>query len=221
MQELTVRSESIQRIYSYYLEHTLIVNRRYQRKLVWSIEEKASFIDSIIKSYPVPLILLAESKDGERTILEIIDGMQRLNAITAFIENEFSVEEGYFDLEAIAETKLLKDQNILVQKNPIMDRKICAEIASYVLPMSTYKSASEKEIDEVFRRINANGKHLSRQEIRQAGALSIFADLIRQISSEIRGDVSLRNRIALNNMKEISITSRDLMYGPLSRFSTN
>ena len=102
-----------------------------------------------------------------------------------------------------------------------MDRKICAEIASYVLPMSTYKSASEKEIDEVFRRINANGKHLSRQEIRQAGALSIFADLIRQISSEIRGDVSLRNRIALNNMKEISITSRDLMYGPLSRFSTN
>lgn len=213
MQELTVRSESIQRIYSYYLEHTLIVNRRYQRKLVWSIEEKASFIDSIIKSYPVPLILLAESKDGERTILEIIDGMQRLNAITAFIENEFSVEEGYFDLEAIAETKLLKDQNILVQKNPIMDRKICAEIASYVLPMSTYKSASEKEIDEVFRRINANGKHLSRQEIRQAGALSIFADLIRQISSEIRGDVSLRNRIALNNMKEISITSRDLMYG--------
>lgn len=189
------------------------MNRRYQRKLVWSIEEKASFIDSIIKSYPVPLILLAESKDGERTILEIIDGMQRLNAITAFIENEFSVEEGYFDLEAIAETKLLKDQNILVQKNPIMDRKICAEIASYVLPMSTYKSASEKEIDEVFRRINANGKHLSRQEIRQAGALSIFADLIRQISSEIRGDVSLRNRIALNNMKEISITSRDLMYG--------
>ena len=159
MQELTVRSESIQRIYNYYLEETLIVNRRYQRKLVWSIEEKAAFIDSIIKSYPVPLILLAESKDGEKTIFEIIDGMQRLNAITAFIENEFSVEGGYFDLEAIAETKLLKDQNLLLQKEPIMDRKVCAEIASYVLPMSTYKSASEKEIDEVFRRINANGKH--------------------------------------------------------------
>lgn len=103
MQELTVRSESVQRIYNYYLEHTLIVNRRYQRKLVWSIEEKASFIDSIINSYPVPLILLAESKNEDKLILEIIDGMQRLNAITAFIENEFAVGGKYFDLEAMAE----------------------------------------------------------------------------------------------------------------------
>jgi len=213
MQELTVRSESIQRIYNYYLENTLIVNRRYQRKLVWSIEEKAAFIDSIIKSYPVPLILLAESNDDRRTMFEIIDGMQRLNAITAFIENEFSVNGEYFNLEAMAETKLQKDHGQLVQKEPVLDRKVCAEIVAYVFPMSTYKGASESEIDEVFRRINANGKHLSRQEIRQAGALSNFADLVRQISSEIRGDTSLNNRVALNNMKKISITSKDLPYG--------
>ena len=59
MQELTIRSESIQRIYGFYIEKKLIVNRRYQGKLVWSIEEKQDFIDSIIKEYPVPLILFA------------------------------------------------------------------------------------------------------------------------------------------------------------------
>lgn len=213
MQELTVRSESIQRIYNYYLENTLIVNRRYQRKLVWSIEEKASFIDSIIKSYPVPLILLAESNDDSGRIFEIIDGMQRINAVTAFVENEFAVNGAYFNLETMAETKLQKDSGQLVQKEPMLDRKICAEFVSYVFPMSTYKGASESEIDEVFRRINANGKHLSRQEIRQAGALSNFADIVRQISSEIRGDTSLSNRVELNNMKKISITSKDLPYG--------
>lgn len=213
MQELTVRSESIQRIYNYYLENTLIVNRRYQRKLVWSIEEKASFIDSIIKSYPVPLILLAESNDDSGRIFEIIDGMQRINAVTAFVENEFAVNRAYFNLETMAETKLQKDSGQLVQKKPMLDRKICAEFVSYVFPMSTYKGASESEIDEVFRRINANGKHLSRQEIRQAGALSSFADIVRQISSEIRGDTSLSNRVELNNMKKISITSKDLPYG--------
>lgn len=213
MQELTVRSESIQRIYNYYLENTLIVNRKYQRKLVWSIEEKASFIDSIIKSYPVPLILLAESNDDSGRIFEIIDGMQRINAVTAFVENEFAVNGAYFNLETMAETKLQKDSGQLVQKEPMLDRKICAEFVSYVFPMSTYKGASESEIDEVFRRINANGKHLSRQEIRQAGALSNFADIVRQISSEIRGDTSLSNRVELNNMKKISITSKDLPYG--------
>ena len=181
--------------------------------MVWSIEEKASFIDSIIKSYPVPLILLAESNDDSGRIFEIIDGMQRINAVTAFVENEFAVNGAYFNLETMAETKLQKDSGKLVQKEPMLDRKICAEFVSYVFPMSTYKGASESEIDEVFRRINANGKHLSRQEIRQAGALSNFADIVRQISSEIRGDTSLSNRVELNNMKKISITSKDLPYG--------
>lgn len=213
MKDLTVRSESIQRIYGYYLEQKLVVNRRYQRKLVWSVEEKASFIDSIRRSYPIPLILLAESKGYSGDVLEIIDGMQRLNAVTSFIENEFAVNGKYFDLETMAETKLLKDEGKLHQKVPALDRKECAEIAAYVLPMSTYKGASEDEIDEVFRRINANGKHLSKQEIRQAGAISLFADLVRVISSEIRGDVSLNSRLNLNNMREISITSRELSYG--------
>ncbi|MEE1257303.1 MAG: DUF262 domain-containing protein [Lachnospiraceae bacterium] len=213
MQDLTVRSESVQRIYGYYLEQQLVVNRRYQRKLVWSVEEKASFIDSIRKNYPVPLILLAESKGIEGDVLEIIDGMQRLNSITSFIENEFSVDGYYFDLETMAETKLMKDEGVLIQQEPLLGRKECAEITSYVLPMSTYKGASEAEIDEVFRRINANGKHLSKQEIRQAGALSLFAELVRVISSEIRGDVSLNSRLVLNNMREISITSKELNYG--------
>lgn len=117
MQELTIRSESIQRLYSFYREKRLLVNRRYQRKLVWTIEEKEAFIDSILKEYPVPLILFAEEKDGEESIFEIIDGMQRLNAIVSFVENEFSVNGNYFDLEAMAETKLLKDTLEIKQKN--------------------------------------------------------------------------------------------------------
>ena len=121
MQDLLVRSESIQRIYGYYLEQRLVVNRRYQRKLVWAVEEKEAFIDSIKKNYPVPLILLAESVNEQgNDILEIIDGMQRLNAITSFIENEYSLEGYYFDLETMAETKLLKDEKVLQQKEPIL-----------------------------------------------------------------------------------------------------
>ena len=137
------------------------MNRRYQRKLVWSIEEKASFIDSIIKSYPVPLILLAESNDDSGRIFEIIDGMQRINAVTAFVENEFAVNGAYFNLETMAETKLQKDSGQLVQKEPMLDRKICAEFVSYVFPMSTYKGASE----ELMQMVNIyQDKKLGKQE---------------------------------------------------------
>ena len=214
MQELTIRSESIQRIYGFYIEKKLIVNRRYQRKLVWSIEEKQDFIDSILKEYPVPLILFAEDNNNEEPVFEIIDGMQRLNAIVSFIENEFCVNEGFFDLEAMAESKLLKDTHKIKQKEPILDRKKCVDkIASYVLPISTYRSSRGETIDDVFRRINSNGRHLSRQEIRQAGTISSFAELVRKLSSEIRGDVTLNDRLYLNDMNKISITSRDLNYG--------
>jgi uncharacterized protein with ParB-like and HNH nuclease domain len=58
--DLSIRGEAVQRAYNYYINGRLIVNRRYQRKLVWSIEEKRNFIDSLIKGFPVPLILLAE-----------------------------------------------------------------------------------------------------------------------------------------------------------------
>lgn len=214
MQELVIRSESVQRLYGFYREKRLVVNRRYQRKLVWSVDEKAAFIDSIMKEYPVPLFLFAEYANRGESTLEIIDGMQRLNAIVSFIENEFPVNGYYFDLEATAETKLMKDQGILIQKEPVLDRRLCAEnIAAYVLPISSYRSSNEDTIDEVFRRINANGKHLSRQEIRQAGAISSFAEAVRKIASEIRGDVSLDNRLLLNDMQKISITSRELSYG--------
>ena len=91
------------------------MNRRYQRKLVWTIEEKKAFIDSILQGFPVPIILLAESEREKLPVFEIIDGMQRLNAITSFIEGEFDIEERYFDLETMVESKSRFDQDLLKQ----------------------------------------------------------------------------------------------------------
>lgn len=213
MQDLTVRSENLQRIYGYYTSNKFLVNRRYQRKLIWTIEEKSAFINSIMNGYPVPLILLAEVNYDNTSVYEIIDGMQRLNAIVSFIEGEFSVEGEYFDLESMAETKLMFDNGKLEQCEPKMSREKCTNIASYVLPLSIYKMENESQIDEIFRRINSNGKHLSKQEIRQAGAISSFAEIVREISSEIRGDTSLKETLLLNNMNKISITNRELKYG--------
>lgn len=60
MQDLIIRDDSIQTAYSMYVNNRLVVNRRYQRKLVWSIEEKQAFIDSIVRGFPVPMFLFAE-----------------------------------------------------------------------------------------------------------------------------------------------------------------
>lgn len=211
--ELSIRGENVQRIYDYYVSKKLLSNRKYQRKLVWSIEEKQAFIDSIINGFPVPLILLAEVPYKDINRYEIIDGMQRLNAIVSFIEGDFAINGKYFDLETMVESKLLLDNGELKQREPKLNRDYCKNIASYLLPLSIYRYDGLDKIDEIFRRINSNGRHLSKQELRTAGAIGKFAKIVRTISYKIRGDVSASDILYLNNMKEISITNKELKYG--------
>lgn len=210
---LSIKGESIQSLYSSYLKENYLVNRRYQRKLVWTIEEKSSFIDSIVNGYPVPLVLLAEVTTEKGRKLEIIDGMQRMNAIMAFIDQEFDLDGKYFNLDTMADTKLLKDNGDIAQKGTPLDQKLCAEIVGYQIPLSIYQESGDSHIDEVFRRLNSGGRHLSKQELRQAGVISKFASIVRKLASNIRGDSSASEILDLNAMKNISITNRNLEYG--------
>lgn len=136
-----------------------------------------------------------------------------MNAISAFIEGEFDVDGKYFDLEAMAETKLLFDQQKLEQRTPKLERETCVKIVGYSLPLTVYPAADDSQVDEIFRRINAYGKHLSRQELRVAGVTSTFAQLVRNLAARIRGDVSAQDKLFLGAMKKISITSKELPYG--------
>src|SRR5436853_5907307 len=120
--DLSVRSESVQRLYNLYLADRFEVNRRYQRKLVWSVEEKERLIDSLVRDLPIPLFLVAEvGPEGERAF-ELIDGLQRMNAIFSFLENEFPLHGNYFDLETLADTKLRSDKGEFTQRLPKLSR---------------------------------------------------------------------------------------------------
>ena len=52
----------VQTIYNWYRNGQIIVNRRYQRKLVWTLLEKQKLIDSILQEYPIPLVLFAKAR---------------------------------------------------------------------------------------------------------------------------------------------------------------
>jgi uncharacterized protein with ParB-like and HNH nuclease domain len=106
---------SIQEAYRLYRQGGFFVNRKYQRKLVWTEEEKARLIDSVLQNYPIPLILLAEKLDEDGTEkYEIIDGIQRLNAIFAYIENKFPTENGaYFDINESTRARQLADEGVI------------------------------------------------------------------------------------------------------------
>lgn len=211
--DLTVRGEAVERVYGNFSERRYVVNRRYQRKLIWTLSEKRAFIDSVIHGYPVPIILLAENTKTSDNLLEIIDGMQRMDAIFSFIENRFDVDGKFFDLNTMATTKSALDSKTIVQKEPVLDRATCVKVASYLLPLSIYEFTDDTAVDTVFRRINSGGRQLSRQEIRSAGSANFFATVVRRASAKVRGDDSHSDVLRLNEMQNISITNRELDYG--------
>ncbi|MDQ6948122.1 MAG: ATP-binding protein [Actinomycetota bacterium] len=119
----------------------------------------------------------------------------------------------YFDLEALADTKLRKDKGDLVQKMPVLDRQLSTDVANYSVALSVFRSSQDESVDEVFRRINSGGRRLSRQGLRQAGTLSSLADAVRVIASQIRGDTSPGDSVPLRRMPQLSITNAQLSYG--------
>ena len=65
----------------------------------------------------------------------------------------------------------------------------------------------ESDITEVFGRINSGGKHLSNQERRQAGVTTSFAEVVRTIAMQLRGD-DTRKTLHLFDMPQVSIDSK-------------
>ena len=203
---ITPRGMSLQEAYRNYSEGKFLVNRKYQRKLVWTVDEKEYLIDSIVNDLPIPLILLAQTDDGK---LEIIDGLQRLNAIISFIENRFPIGGKYFDVKQSSRAKQSSEEGLftaITNVDELLDPKICANFLDYQLAITIYPTDNEGEITDIFGRINSGGKQLSPQEKRQAGMLDVMSDTIRKVSSEIRGDSS-KDILNLAEMPEISIDS--------------
>ena|SRR5271166_5608558 len=116
MAELASQPTSVQSVYAWYRDDKLFVNRRYQRKLVWTLIEKQKLIESLQKKYPVPAILLAEREDSPGTY-EIIDGLQRLHAIVSFIETSIpTLDAKIFDLTHFPTAKSRADEGAFAPK---------------------------------------------------------------------------------------------------------
>lgn len=154
-----------------------------------------------MKGYPIPLILLAHTKDDK---YEVIDGMQRLDAIFSFIDNKFSLEDGrYFDTNEFQTSKLYSIGK-LPPNVELLSQKECADITEYQLAVTVFPIEDESSVTDIFGRINSGGRQLSSQEKRQAGVDNKLSNFVRKVSSTLRMDIT-DDVIELSKMPSISI----------------
>src|ERR1700729_3163464 len=143
MAELDSNTRSIQSLYgTLYSAGKLVVNRRYQRKLVWTLEEKQKLGESVLNRFPIPAILLAERDSGE---YEVIDGLQRLHALISYIEGAFSSPSGsYFDVSKFATAQARADEGLFdARKDDLLSVRDVSVFLDYSLSVSIMRDASE------------------------------------------------------------------------------
>jgi len=206
MASLDSNPKSIQSLYGWYNEDLLWVNRRYQRKLVWTLLEKQKLIESVVQKYPIPALLLAD-REGEEEGYELIDGLQRLHTFVSFIEGAFPTLDGrYFDVSQFptANTRAGTGRFALQKDVELISARDVNTFLDYTMAISIMRGATDAEIDEVFARINTYGHRLSDQERRQAGVQAEFPRLVRDLACDLRGDVSVEI-LGLSEMPSISI----------------
>ncbi len=92
-----LKTRLLQNLADAYLGRELRVNSEYQRGTKWSLPQKQGLIDSLLRGYQIPLfyVHLEERKNNYTGEVEktawLVDGQQRLAAIVAYRQNEFSL----------------------------------------------------------------------------------------------------------------------------------
>ncbi len=146
----------------------------FQRNSVWNTHTKSRLIESFIKGYPVPPIMLYQLPKDEG--YWIVDGWQRLNTISEFFNNKFSL--------------LLKENSILHGKK---FKNLTGELEKYKnrLENNTFLSAiiikaieprDDSFLYNIFERINTSSIALKAMEIRRAISSGKLIDMLEEIN---------------------------------------
>ena len=149
----------------------------YQRKSgVWSEDKKSFLIDSILKNYPIPAIFLRPCVDTQtgKTVYDVVDGKQRLEAIVDFIEGKIALPSYFAEDDFIDEANLAQAGEIagltfeeIKRKNSDFPDYI-KQFWTYALNIEYLYEQKEELVASVFDRLNRNGEPLTRQELRNA-----------------------------------------------------
>lgn len=170
-------------ILQWYENDELELSPKYQRNSVWNEKAKSYLMDTILRGLPIPPIFMRQSIDvaTKKTFREIIDGQQRLRAITEYIDNKYPILKTHNEKYG---GMYYKDLNEEIQEQ-ILDYDIFVEIIS---------EKDDAVIYDMFARLNTNNCVLNRQEIRNSKFWGEFKVAAYNTAAEYR-ELLYENRI--------------------------
>jgi hypothetical protein len=184
------------------------------------LDAKSYLIDTVVRGLPVPIIYLRERTDLEtlEPQREVVDGQQRLRTLLAFIEPK-SLRDYRAERDSFV---VLPSQNAEIANKPFpqlskdaRDQIVNYEFSVHVFPPGT----DDREVLEIFARLNSTGVRLNPQELRNARFFGELKQLAYSLAYEqlnrwrgwaIFGEMQIAR---MNEVELVSEFIQLMMYG--------
>jgi hypothetical protein len=168
---------SIREFLSMQQDGDLDVQPEYQRKYVTTPKIASKLIESVIMDVPIPVIYLAEEKDGTYSV---IDGQQRLTSFLSFLTGKFPNGDP-FKLTGLSVYKELNKKTFTELSIDFQNK-----IRKTTLHTIVIKKESNEDVKfEIFERLNTGSTALNEDEIRNSVYRGAYIQLLAKLENDI------------------------------------
>jgi len=167
-------------------DDALELNPNFQRRPVWKKGAKSYLIDTILRGLPVPIIFLRDLHSDLRTLKskrDVVDGQQRIRTILSYINpnllKDYNPERDDFRISK-AHNKQYAGRTFSE-----LDARAQQRILDYQFSVHSFAAdTDDREILQIFARMNSTGVKLNAQELRNAEFFGEFKQLCYDLSTE-------------------------------------
>jgi len=167
---------------------SLVLSPQFQRNSVWKSGTKSYLIDTIVRGFPIPIIFLRDRLTDFKTFepkREVVDGQQRLRTIIAYVapslisdfeeRDDFTVKRSH-NLELAG--KRFSELSQETQRK-VLDYEFSVHVLS--------PDVDDREVLQIFRRMNSSNYALNPQEIRNSQWFGEFKTSMYSLAEEQLG----------------------------------
>lgn len=163
----------------------ILLSPDFQRRDAWDSSRKSRFIESLILGFPIPQIVLAESKAKKGSYI-VLDGKQRLLSIRQFFATADQTETyKKLTLKGLVLKDDLNGKTIeALRVDPGFENDVASLENQTIRTVVIKNWKDERFLYHVFLRLNTGSVPLSPQELRQALHPGPFVNFLEKKSTD-------------------------------------
>lgn len=192
-------------------DNSLELNPNFQRRPVWKKGAKSYLIGTILRGLPMPIIFLRDLRADVKTFKakrDVVDGQQRIRTILSFIDRDLLPDFNERD-----DFTILPSHNVELggMKFSDLSKTDKQKILDYQFSVHSFPGdTDDREILQIFARMNSTGVNLNAQELRNAEFYGPFKKIAYEIATEQLNrwrDWKIFNPDQIARMSEVELSS--------------